>query len=194
MRYERRSLLGKDMSKQSLVATTTITLMMVVVYCHAQTVPGKVPAGPAINENLFLCSTEESLKLVRKMALVPAAKMVDWEPADPKLRLQFSRKIEGTTRFWVDRRLVETPTHSAVRRLLALAKANGGAVEGKLEDFSEEAQTAIATCFQAGPIGEPGGDFVSESLNRPQSRIAISTQVAVQGELPDGNKIVLDSY
>jgi len=194
MGYERSSLLGKNMTKPSLFGVTIITLMMVTESGRAQTGQGKLPDGSAVNENLFLCSTEESLKLAKKVALGPGAKMVDWEPADPKIRLQFSRKVEGTKRYWVDRKLVETPTHSAVRRLLALAKASGGAVEGKFEDFSEEAQSAIATCFQAGPIGEPGGDFVTESLNRPQSRIAISTQVAVQGELPDGNKVVLDSY
>jgi len=142
---------------------------------------------PEIVRNVFLCANERTLGMAQNAVTDPSARMrKDWKPADPKVEKQFALKVDGYSRFWIDQALVETPALAAVRRLVDLAMRNGGAIEGRWQDFSEEDREAITNAFRAGAnIPGPAGS-IEETLKRPDGRIEISFDAEVRGM--DGNR------
>jgi hypothetical protein len=149
---------------------------------------------PEIFYNVFLCANERNLEIAQKAVTDPNARLrKDWKPADPKVQKQFAFKVDGYSRFWVDQALVETPALAAVRRLVDLAMRNGGAIEGRWQDFSEEDREAITNAFRAGAnIPGPVGS-IEETLKRPDGRIEISFDAEVRGMDGSGKTKSLDT-
>jgi hypothetical protein len=149
---------------------------------------------PEVLFNVFLCANERNLETAQRALKDPNARMrKDWKPADPKVQKQFALKVDGYSRFWIDQALVETPALAGVRRLMDLAMRNGGVVEGRWQDFSDEDREAITNVYRAGAnISGPAGSM-QESLKRPDGTIQISFEADVRGMDGSGKTKSLDS-